>query len=104
MEPNRIMPSRAFCSDENQGYPIILIAKYFGTFLSCHGRVVGIVVADRHGPYAHHGRDSVIIQASHVGYEPDTGEFGVYRRLQTDNHEHSTDCDVICNVPGWYQD
>ena len=23
MQPNRIMPSRAFCSDENQGYPII---------------------------------------------------------------------------------
>ena len=28
----KIMPSRAFCSDESQGYPIILIAKHFGTF------------------------------------------------------------------------
>ena len=27
-----IMPSRAFCSDENQGLPIILLTKHFGTF------------------------------------------------------------------------
>lgn len=103
MKPNRIMPSRAFCSDENQGYPIILIAKHFGSFPFNHGRVGGIVATDRHGPHAHHGQDSVIIQASHVGYEPDTGEFGVYRRLQTENHEHSSDCGAICNVLDWYQ-
>ena len=69
MKPNRIMPSRAFCSDENQGYPIILIAKHFGSFPFNHGRVGVIVVTDRHGPHAHHGKDMVIIQASHVGYE-----------------------------------
>jgi len=103
MKPNRIMPSRAFCSDENQGYPIILIAKHFGSFPFNHGRVGGIVATDRHGPHAHHGKDMVIIQASHVGYEPDTGEFGIYRRLQTDNQEHSTDCGAICNVLSWYQ-
>jgi 1,4-alpha-glucan branching enzyme len=27
-EMNKIMPSQAFCSDENQGYPIILMAKH----------------------------------------------------------------------------
>jgi hypothetical protein len=32
-EPGKIMPSRAFCSNENQGYPIILITKHFGVFL-----------------------------------------------------------------------
>ena len=31
-EQGRIMPSRAFCSDENQGFPIILITKHFGAF------------------------------------------------------------------------
>jgi len=31
-EAGNIMPSRAFCSDENQGFPIILIAKHFGAF------------------------------------------------------------------------
>ena len=31
-EPGKIMPSRAFCSDESQGYPIILIGKHFNTF------------------------------------------------------------------------
>jgi hypothetical protein len=29
---NRMMPSRAFCSDESQGYPTILVAQHFGTF------------------------------------------------------------------------
>ena len=49
MKPNDIMPSRAFFSDENQGYHIILIAKHFGTFPFNHGRVGGIVANDRHG-------------------------------------------------------
>lgn len=103
MEPNSIMPSRAFCSDENQGYPIILIAKHFGTFPFNHGRVGGIVATDRHGPHAHHGHDLVIIQASHVGYEPETGEFGVYRRLQTEDQGHSADCGAICLALEWYR-
>ena len=67
MTPQGIIPSRAFCSDENQGYPIILIAKHFGTFPFNHGRVGGIVATDRHGPHSHHGKDIVLIQASHVG-------------------------------------
>lgn len=104
MQPNRIMPSRDFCSDENQGYPIVLIAKHFGTFPFNHGPVDGIVATDRHQPHAQHGRDSVVIQASHVGFEPDTGEFGVYRRLQTDSQDRPDDCGAICNVLDWYRD
>ena len=96
------MPSRAFCSDENQGFPIILIPKHFGTFPFNHGRVGGIVATDRHGPHAHHGQDMVIIQASHVGYDPDTGEFGNYRRLQTTHCESSSDCGKIAGVSSWY--
>ena len=54
--PGRIMPSRAFCSDENQGYPIILITQHFGTFPFNHGRVGGIVSTQRHGPMPTMGR------------------------------------------------
>lgn len=104
MKPNSIMPSRAFCADENQGYPIILLAKHFGTFPFNHGRVGGIVATDRHGPHAHHGKDVVIVQASHVGYEQETNEFGVYRRLQTENHDLSSDCGAICDVLHWYKE
>ncbi|MDH5355072.1 MAG: hypothetical protein OEY09_11570, partial [Gammaproteobacteria bacterium] len=103
MQPNRIMPSRAFCSDENQGYPIILIAKNFGTFPFDHGRVGGIVATGRHGPHAHHGKDVVIIHACHVGYESKSGEFGIYRRLQAGEHEYSNDCGALCDVMHWYQ-
>jgi len=103
MQPGQIMPSRAFCSDENQGYPIILLAKHFGAFPFNHGRVGGIVATDRHAPHASHGKDMAIIQASHVGYDPETEQFGVYKRLQTEQQEMSTDCGAICGVLQWYQ-
>ncbi|MFC1878090.1 hypothetical protein ACFL2E_12610 [Thermodesulfobacteriota bacterium] len=101
-EKGMIMPSRAFCSDENQGFPIILITKHFGAFPFNHGMVGGIVATDRHGPYAHHGKDLVIIQASHVGYEPENGQFGVYRRLQVDHKRHDASCGKILGVMDWY--
>lgn len=101
-EKGRIMPSRAFCSDENQGFPIILITKHFGAFPFNHGMVGGIVATDRHGPHAHHGKDLVIIQASHVGYEPETGRFGTYRRLQAEGHDHTASCGKIFGVMDWY--
>ena len=83
-ERDRMLPSRAFCSDESQGYPVILIAQHFGTFPFDHGRVGGKVSVNRHGPYAPHGEDLVIIQASHVGYDADSGRFGIYRRERTE--------------------
>jgi hypothetical protein len=101
-EQGKIMPSRAFCSDESQGYPIILIAKHFGSFPFNHGRVGGIVATDRHAPHAHHGKDLVIIQASHVGYDPENGRFGVYRRLQTEDASETTSCGKICGELEWY--
>ncbi len=104
MVPGKIMPSRAFCSDESQGFPIILIAKQFGTFPFNHGLVGGVVATDRHGPHASHGDDMVIIQASHVGYEPETKKFGVYRRLQTKDCHHSSNCGKVMGVLAWYQE
>jgi hypothetical protein len=101
-EHGKIMPSRAFCSDESQGYPIILIAKHFGSFPFNHGLVGGIVATDRHAPHAHHGKDLVIIQASHVGYDPKNGRFGVYRRLQTEDTSETSNCGKICGALEWY--
>jgi hypothetical protein len=103
-EAGKIMPSRAFCSDESQGYPIIMIAKHFGAFPFNHGTVGGIVATDRHGPHAEHGQNLVIIQASHVGYDPQTKSFGAYRRLQTANQECGPNCGKVHNVITWYQD
>lgn len=101
-EAGKMMPSRAYCSDESQGYPIILLTKHFGTFPFNHGRVGGVVATGRHGPHAHHGKDLAIVQASHVGYDPDTEVFGIYRRLQLDNEAHTTSCGKICAVLDWY--
>ncbi len=101
-QPGKMMPSRAFCSDESQGYPIILIAKHFGTFPFNHGLVGGIVATDRHAPHSHHGKDLVIIQASHVGYDPVNERFGVYRRLQTDDACETSNCGKISGALEWY--
>lgn len=101
-ETGKIMPSRAFCSDESQGYPVILICKHFGAFPFNHGRVGGIVSTDRHGPHADHGKDMVIIQASHVGYEPDSNQFGVYRRVCTEHGDMSSSCGKVDAVLSWY--
>ena len=93
--PGKIMPSRAFCSDESQGFPIILITKHFGAFPFNHGRVGGIVSIDRHGPHAEHGKDMLLLQASHVGYDPASGKFGTYRRVHTTDESFTCDCGKI---------
>ena len=93
-----IMPSRAFCSDENQGLPIILLTKHFGTFPFNHGRVGGIMAIDRHGPHAHHGEDLVILQASHVGYDPDSGVYGKYNRPKMIDKCVSDSCGKLIHV------
>ena len=99
-----IMPSRAFCSDENQGLPIILLTKHFGTFPFNHGRVGGIVSVDRHGPHAQHGEDLMILQASHVGYDPASGGYGVYRRPQMTDRCLSDSCGKLIHVITPYLD
>ena len=93
-----IIPSRAFCSDENQGLPIILLTKHFGTFPFNHGRVGGMLAVDRHGPHSHHGDDLVIVQASHVGYDPDTGEYGTYHRPQISGNNTCVSCGKLTHV------
>jgi len=101
-EAGNIMPSRAFCSDESQGYPVILLAKHFATFPFNHGRVGGIMALDRHGPHAHHGKDLMIVHASHVGYHPETHNFGIYRRWQTEQSNCSSNCGKIDGTLAWY--
>jgi hypothetical protein len=100
---NRMMPSRAFCSDESKGYPVILLAQHFGTFPFDHGQVGGRVATDRHGPYAHHGEDLVLIQASHIGYDPEEKRFGVYRRQRTVDGSFGANCGKLSDVLDWYQ-
>lgn len=101
-EPGKIMPSRAFCSDESQGFPTILLAKHFATYPFNHGQVGGIMACDRHAPHAHHGKDLVIVHASHVGYDAKTWEFGSYRRVQNEHNECSSNCGKIYGMLKWY--
>jgi hypothetical protein len=45
----------------------------------------------------------VLIQASHVGYDPDTGEFGVYRRLHMAHAGHTCSCGKIGQILEGYR-
>jgi hypothetical protein len=101
-ETGKMLPSRAFCADENQGYPIILLTKHFGTFPFNHGRGGAVVATDRHGPYADHGEGLVIIHASHVGYEPNSQVFGTYNRIHTRDNRHTSCCGKIDAIVSWY--
>jgi hypothetical protein len=101
-DPGSILPSRAFCSDENQGYPIILITKHFGTFPFNLGRGGAVVATDRHGPYTEHGEALVIIQASHVGYDPDSNSFGTYNRIHTSDNRQTACCGKLAAITDWY--
>lgn len=102
MTPGKIIPSRAFCSDESQGLPIILITKHFAAFPFDHGLVGGVMAMGRHSPHAHHGQDLAIIQASHVGYDATAETFGTYRRLQTCDQQVSANCGMIDHTLEWY--
>ena len=44
----------------------------------------------------------MILQASHVGYDAETGTFGIYRRLQSATHECTASCGKIYGVLDWY--
>lgn len=101
-KPGKILPSRAFCSDENQGYPIIVLAKHFGSFPFNHGRGGAVVATERHAPYAEHGEGLVIIQASHVGYDPEDNSFGSYSRIHAKDNRRTTCCGKLANIVNWY--
>ena len=101
-KPGRILPSRAFCADESQGYPIIMLTKHFGTFPFNLGRGGAVVATDRQGPFAEHGEALVIIQASHVGYEPQDNGFGTYRRVHNSDNRHTVCCGKLAAVVAWY--
>ncbi len=101
-KPGKILPSRAFCADESQGYPIIMLTKHFGTFPFNLGRGGAVVATDRHGPYTEHGEALVMIQASHVGYEPEDNRFGTYSRVHTRDSRHTACCGKLAAVVEWY--
>ena len=101
-EKGKIMPARAFCADESQGYPIILLAKHFGAFPFNHGQIGGILSCDRHSTHSHHGKDLVIVQASHVGYDQSTRTYGQYRRIHSEDATYSSNCGKIFAILDGY--
>lgn len=104
----KILPSIGFCSDENQGYPTLLITKHFGAYPFNHGYIGGIMALDRHGPHAAHADDVVLIHAPHVGFDPNSGVYGTYRRRQIEAGPESGDlqmsgtCGKMVGVMGPY--
>ena len=69
-----------------------------------HGKVGATVSMSSHEAFAAHGQDLVIILASHVGYDPETCEFGMCKRWLTEDEGHSTNCGKIAGTLAWYID
>ena len=67
-----------------------------------HGKVGATVSMSSHEAFAAHGQDLVIIVASHVGYDPETCEFGMCKRWLTCDEGHSTNCGKIAGTLAWY--
>lgn len=96
MEPGLIMPARAFCSDGSQGYPTMLMAKHFGTFPFDYGQIGGTFDFNRSPAYVSHGRDLVVVQATHVGYDETTKTYGKYPRHRTSTDPEHMVCTSNC--------
>ena len=61
-DAGKIMRSRAFCSDDSQGYPVILLAKHFGAFRSISQEK------------AYRGRNLLYVAGLHVDISPAEGQ------------------------------
>lgn len=99
---NETIVSRAFCSDENQGGATLHLSKNFGVYPFNHGRVGATVALDRNGPFSHHGKDLVIVGASHVGFDEEKHIFGIYRRPHCGRE--TFDCGMIVGTISDYLD
>lgn len=81
------------------------MTKHFGAYPFNHGYIGGILALDRHGPHAAHGEDMVIIHAPHVGYDPISEKYGIYRREQVanDKNQISTCCGKVAGTLAPYR-
>ncbi len=55
-----------------------------------------------HETYASHGKDLVLLVASHVGYNTETHEFGRCQRWLTEKDMVTSNCGKIAAVLSWY--
>ena len=62
------------------------------------------MATDRHRPHAHHGKDLLILQASQVGDDPETGQFGTYHRIRTEDKTCPPTCGKIHSIIRHYQE
>jgi hypothetical protein len=106
MNHSTIMPARAFCSDGSQGFPTMLLAKHFGTFPFDYGQIGGTFDFNRTPAVVTHGRDLVVVQATHVGYDPVTKKYGKYPRhrtaLRPEEVTYSSNCGHVAGVSDPY--
>ena len=100
---SRMMPSRAFCSDESQGYPVILLMQHFGAFPFDHGRVGGKSRRIGMGPTPTTGRTSSSFRPATSAMTRCAAPFGVYQRPRTADRGFGDNCGKLCAILRWYQ-
>jgi hypothetical protein len=69
----------------------------------CYSQVGATISTSLHETYASHGKDLVLLVASHVGYNNETHEFGRCQRWLTEKDAVTSNCGKIAAVLSWYQ-
>ncbi len=66
-------------------------------------QVGATISTNLHETYASHGKDLVMLVASHVAYDIETKEFGKCHRWLTEKESTTSNCGKIAHVLSWYQ-
>jgi hypothetical protein len=101
LNPKTILPCRSVCSDESEAQVTYALDSFFGNSTFNFGRVGGLIAVDRTPAAAHHGKELVIVAATHVGYNPKLNElnsrFGsIFRPRMGLNKEDGTAYSTCC--------
>ncbi len=103
LKARRIRLASAFCMDEDQSYSQLLLAKHFGSFPVDLSFIDGTLDCEAFNEFSAHAGDMVIIQASHIGYNPLKSAFCTSPDPASDVVGGEISCHSLCTAIEWCQ-
>ncbi|GMR08527.1 MAG: hypothetical protein BMS9Abin26_1532 [Gammaproteobacteria bacterium] len=103
LKARRIRLASAFCMDEDQSYCQLLLAKHFGRFPADLSFIDGTLDREAFNEFSTHAGDMIIIQASHIGYNPLKSAFCTFPDPTSDIVAGEISCHSLCTAIEWCQ-
>lgn len=103
LKARRIRLASIFCKDEDQGYSQLFLAKHFGSFPVDLSFIDGTLDYEAFWEFSSHAGDMVIIQASHIGYNPLLSAFCTSPGPTSDVVGRQIICHSLCTAIEWCQ-